>query len=207
MIIKSAGFLISNTDYNKCPPANLPEYAFIGRSNVGKSSLINLLTNNKNLAKISNKPGKTKLINHFIINEKWYLVDLPGYGYAKVSIKDRDQWVLSFEKYILNRENLVLLFVLIDSRIPPQKIDMKFLRWLGKYEVPFAIVFTKIDKLTKKKVNENISNYKNELLKEWEFLPDIFESSSETKTGRDEILNFIENLNKKFNISLTGLSL
>jgi GTP-binding protein len=165
------------------------------------------LTNVKNLGKISNKPGKTRLINHFIINENWYLVDLPGYGYAKVSIKNRELWVKSFQKYIIKRENLISLFVLIDSRISPQKIDLDFLRWLGINKIPFSIVFTKIDKLSKRGLHENLINYKNELLKEWEFLPEIFETSVISKEGKDQILNFIENLNKKFNISLSGVSL
>jgi len=207
MYINSAKFIISNTDYKKCPKANLPEYAFIGRSNVGKSSLINMLTNAKNLAKTSNKPGKTKLINHFIINDNWYLVDLPGYGYAKDSQKKRAEWMKSIEKYIINRTNLVSLFVLIDSRIPPQTNDLTFIKWLGNNGIPFIIVFTKIDKLTKKKVDENIIEYKNKLLEEWESLPNIFESSIITKKGKDEILDFIEDLNKKFDISLTNISL
>jgi GTP-binding protein len=196
MIIKSAKFVISNTDLKKCPAPNKHEYAFIGRSNVGKSSLINMLTSRKKLAKTSATPGKTQLINHFIINNEWYLVDLPGYGYAKVSKEKRDNWQGFITEYLLKRENLFNTFVLIDSRLEPQKIDLEFLEWLGKNHVPFCIVFTKADKLTSSKLALNIANYKDELLKNWEELPVFFISSAETNLGKDEILKYIEETNK-----------
>jgi GTP-binding protein len=195
MQIKTAKFVISNTDYKKCPAPNLPEYAFIGRSNVGKSSLINMLTNHNKLAKVSGQPGKTQLINHFIINENWYLVDLPGYGYAKVSKKQRGQWQKFIRDYLVNRENLYCLFILVDSRLEPQKIDIEFINWVGKRMIPFAVVFTKSDKLTKNKLASNIAAYKAELLKYWEELPTTFITSSVDKAGKDEILNFIDNIN------------
>lgn len=198
MIIKTAKFLISNTNLELCPKPNLPEYAFIGRSNVGKSSLINMLTNHKKLAKISTKPGKTRLINHFLINEEWYLVDLPGYGYAKVSKTDRKNWKIFINKYIQNRQNLVCLFVLIDSRIEPQKIDLEFMEWLGIKKFPFAMVFTKSDKLSSSKIDSNVAHYKNKMLKSWEVMPQYFVSSAIKKTGKKEILEYIENLNVKF---------
>lgn len=206
MKIKSAEFVISNTDYKKCPKPVLPEYAFIGRSNVGKSSLINMLTRNNSLAKISNKPGKTKLINHFLINGNWYLVDLPGYGYAKDSQKNREEWMKNINKYLLNRTNLMTLFVLIDSRIPPQEIDLSFMRWLGTNGISFTIVFTKIDKLSKLKIETNVEEYKTRLLQEWEALPDVFLSSTITKMGMEEILKFISEINKKFVVPLTNIS-
>ena len=196
--IKSAQFVISNTDVSKCPAPTLPEYAFIGRSNVGKSSLINMLCARKDLAKTSGKPGKTQLINHFIINEKWYLVDLPGYGYAQTSKDNRQKWDGFIQEYILNRKNLMCLLVLIDCRIPPQKIDVEFMDWLGENQIPFVLVFTKTDKLTKGKLAQNIEHYKNEMKKHWEELPECFYTSSEKKEGRKEVLGFIENTNKLF---------
>ena len=196
MLIKSASFLQSNTNVNKLPKPDKPEYAFIGRSNVGKSSLINMLTGNSKLAKVSATPGKTITINHFIINNEWYLVDLPGYGFAKRSQKDREMWKKMLDAYILGRPNLVMTFVLVDSRIKPQKIDLDFISSLGENQVPFAIIFTKADKLGSGQLSANIEVYKNELLKEWEELPTMIVTSSEKKTGRDEILNLIENYNK-----------
>lgn len=196
MIIKSSSFVISNTDYKKCPSGTNPEYAFIGRSNVGKSSLINMLTGRKNLAMTSQKPGKTLLINHFIINDEWYLVDLPGYGYAKTSKDKREKLARIIEIYILNRVQLTNLFVLIDSRIEAQKIDLEFMEWLGEKGVPFSIIFTKVDKLSKAKINTHIENYKNVLLETWEELPPIFISSAETREGKEEILGYIEDINR-----------
>ncbi len=195
MIIKSAQFIMSNTDVKKCPDANLPEYAFIGRSNVGKSSLINMLTNHKKLAKISTKPGKTQLINHFLINNDWYLVDLPGYGYAKTSKQLRTTWAGFIKKYLTNRENLVCIFVLIDSRHEPQKIDLDFMYNLAVNQLPFVMVFTKSDKQTKNKLNQNIQNYFKEMLKTWEEPPMHFVTSSSTKDGRIEVLEYIDKLN------------
>jgi len=194
-MIKQAHFLCSNTDVKKCPPADKPEYAFIGRSNVGKSSLINMLVGQNGLAKVSVRPGKTQLINHFIIDEKWYLVDLPGYGYAKVSISIKEKFQKIISNYILHRENLYCLFVLIDIRHDPQKIDIEFISWLGENQIPFAIVFTKADKLGKVSGAKNVEVYKQELKKLWEELPPILVSSSEDGTGRDEIIAFIENVN------------
>tara|TARA_B100001540_G_scaffold240769_1_gene215459 strand:+ start:320 stop:931 length:612 start_codon:yes stop_codon:yes gene_type:complete len=198
MKIKNAQFVISNTNYKLCPKENMPEYAFIGRSNVGKSSLINALVNNKNLAKTSGKPGKTQLINHFIINNNWYLVDLPGFGYAKISKEKRKEFETMISNYLLNRKNLVCLFVLIDSRHKPQSIDQEFMQWLAKKEIPFAIVFTKSDKLGKNILQKNIDFYKSEMLKEWEELPDLFITSSEQKKGTEEIKDFIKKLNLSF---------
>ena len=198
MIIKTASFLQSNTNVTKLPKPDKPEYAFIGRSNVGKSSLINMLTGNNKLAKVSATPGKTITINHFIINDEWYLVDLPGYGFAKRSQKDREMWKKMLDAYILGRQNLVMTFVLVDSRIKPQKIDLDFIAGLGENQMPFAIVFTKADKLGSTQLSANIEVYKNELLKEWEELPTMIVTSSEKKTGRDEILNLIEGYNKDF---------
>ncbi len=198
MEIKSAVFVISNTEVAKCPVSVLPEYAFIGRSNVGKSSLINMLCNRKSLAKTSVKPGKTQLINHFLINQNWYLVDLPGYGYAKVAKEQREKWNVFIQQYILKRSNLVCLMVLIDSRISAQKIDLEFMRWLGKNSIPFVIVFTKIDKLSKRQFSDNITAYTLELEKFWEELPLCFYTSAEDKTGRTELLAFIESTNKLF---------
>jgi GTP-binding protein len=199
MLIKSAEFVISNTDYRKCPDTDFPEYAFIGRSNVGKSSLINMLTNNKNLAKTSSKPGKTLLINHFIINNEWYLVDLPGYGYASTSKKMRDSLQKIIQDYILYRMQMTNLFVLIDSRHEPQKIDLEFIEWLGENAVPFSIVFTKSDKISGAKLEENTNNYKNILSGQWEELPPVFITSSEKKQGKDELLDYIAAINKQLN--------
>ena len=182
---------MSNSSVHKCPTPDRPEYAFIGRSNVGKSSLINMITNHKKLAKTSSRPGKTQLINHFAINDDWYLVDLPGYGYAKISKTERDKFQAYIIDYIEKRENLYCLFVLIDSRLAPQKIDIEFITWLGEKRVPFAIVFTKTDKLGKNQLASNVAHYKRELKKEWGELPDVFLSSSETGLGKKEILDFI----------------
>ena len=198
MIIKQAEFVISNTNIDKCPKPNMPEYAFIGRSNVGKSSLINMLTGRKKLAKISVKPGKTQLINHFIINEDWYLVDLPGYGYAKVSKTSKEKWQKFIYKYIENRENLVCLFVLIDSRLEPQKIDLDFIENLGQKHIPFALVYTKADKLTKIKLEKNIETFRKKMLETWEELPNEFITSSEKVIGRDDVLSYIDELNKLY---------
>lgn len=196
MNIKSATFVISNTDVRKCPEGNLPEYAFIGRSNVGKSSLINMLTNRKGLAMTSATPGKTLLINHFLINEEWHLVDLPGYGFAQRGMAQREQLRQIIESYILQREQLVCLFVLIDCRHPAQKIDLEFMEWLGENGVPFAIIFTKTDKISKGRLKENIKAYQETMLGTWEELPPMLCSSSENKEGREEILDFIEQINK-----------
>lgn len=196
MIIKSAEFVISNTDVKKCPTSTLPEYAFIGRSNVGKSSLINMLTQRKGLAMTSQKPGKTQLINHFLINNEWYLVDLPGYGFARVGQSNRERLKSIIEDYILEREQLTNLFILLDCRHEPQKIDLEFIEWAGENGVPFALVFTKADKLSKGKLASNIEAYKQTLLESWEELPPIFITSSEAKEGRDELLNYIEDINK-----------
>ena len=198
MIIKSAQFITSNTSVDKCPEPLKPEYAFIGRSNVGKSSLINMLTNQKGLAKTSSKPGKTQLINHFLINEVWYLVDLPGYGFAKVAKSLKSQWDKMIENYLLKRPNLMNVFLLIDSRLEPQKIDLAFMNWLGMKNIPFSLVFTKIDKLKLLEKNNNINNYKKQLLENWEELPPIFITSSETQLGKEEILTFIDETNNLF---------
>ncbi len=200
MNIKSAEFVISNTDYNKCPEGNNPEYAFIGRSNVGKSSLINMLANKRGLAMTSSKPGKTLLINHFIINKEWYLVDLPGYGYATISKVMRANLKKIIDGYILNREQMLNLFLLIDSRHEPQKIDTEFMEWLGVSGVPFSIVFTKADKLSTTQLQKNISIYKEKLQESWEELPPIFITSSEKKMGRDEILDYIDSINKEMKV-------
>jgi GTP-binding protein len=195
MKIKSADFVISNTDIDKCPKERIPEYAFIGRSNVGKSSLINMLTGRKSLAKTSGKPGKTQLINHFKINDNWFLVDLPGYGYAKVSKKNRSIFAKFIYEYLEKRENLICTFVLVDSRHEPQKIDMLFMEWLGQNQIPFVIVFTKMDKLSSSQLNKNITKYKTEMLKTWEDIPQTFRSSAESGLGKSEILKFIEQTN------------
>lgn len=196
MEIKSAEFVISNTDVKKCPEGNLPEYAFIGRSNVGKSSLINMLTNRKGLAMTSQKPGKTQLINHFIINNNWYLVDLPGYGYAQRGKDGREKIRKIIDSYILKRMQLTNLFLLLDCRHEAQKIDLDFMEWLGTSEIPFSIIFTKTDKLSKSRLTENINAYKDKLLESWEELPPILLSSSATREGRDEILSYIDKINK-----------
>lgn len=196
MKIKSAEFVISNTDVNKCPTDNKPEYAFIGRSNVGKSSLINMLTDHKGLAMTSQKPGKTLLINHFLINNEWYLVDLPGYGYAQRGAQQREQLAKIIRTYILKREQLTNLFVLVDSRHEPQAIDMEFIRWLGENGVPFSIVLTKSDKLSNTRLNESLERFKSKLAEEWEELPPVFVTSSLQKTGRDNLLDYIEQINQ-----------
>lgn len=198
MKIKTSKFLMSNTDPGKCPKPDKPEYAFIGRSNVGKSSLINMITGRKSLAKISGKPGKTRLINHFLINESWYLVDLPGYGYAKIGKSQKEKWMLFIMAYIRNRENLMCLFVLIDSRIEPQKIDLEFIETLGEYGIPFNLVFTKTDKISPNKIQMNISAFKAKMLETWEDTPGYHISSARTGSGKNEILEFIEKTNKEF---------
>ena len=198
MIIKSAEFTVSNTEISKCPEPKLPEYAFIGRSNVGKSSLINMLTNNSKLAKTSQAPGKTRLINHFLINNNWYVVDLPGYGFAKTSKSMRESWQKMIAAYMQKRTNLMLVFVLIDSRIPPQRIDIDFINWLGQNGVPLNIVFTKTDKINQRELSKNINLFKDEMLKTWEEMPVTFISSAKDTTGRDEILSYIEELNPQF---------
>lgn len=187
----SASFVISNTDYQKCPKPDVPEFAFIGRSNVGKSSLINMLTSRKGLAKTSGKPGKTQLINHFLIDESWYLVDLPGYGYAKTSKKNREAWGKMIQDYLLNRENLQICFVLIDSRLDPQKIDLEFIQWLGENGIPLALVFTKADKQSTNKGHQAIAKFKRAMKQSWEVLPMIFLTSSETGLGKDELSEYI----------------
>lgn len=199
MEIKNAEFVISNTDVNKCPAGTFPEYAFIGRSNVGKSSLINMLTGRKGLAMTSATPGKTMLINHFLINKSWYIVDLPGYGYAKRGQKGQEQIQRIIESYILQREQMTNLFVLIDSRHEPQPIDLAFIEWLGENGVPFAIVFTKADKLKGGRLNANIREYLNKLQEQWEELPPYFITSSESRMGREELLSYIESINKEIN--------
>ncbi|MBO8476755.1 MAG: YihA family ribosome biogenesis GTP-binding protein [Bacteroidetes bacterium] len=196
MIIKEAKFVISNSDVRKCPEGDVPEYAFIGRSNVGKSSLINMLTGRKGLAMTSASPGKTMLINHFLINGEWYLVDLPGYGYAQRSKESREELRRMIESYVLKRRQMTNLFVLVDSRHKPQKIDVEFITWLGEHGVPFSIVFTKLDKIGVNVGKDNIARYKQTLLEFWEELPPIFGTSSVDNRGRDEILDYIEQINR-----------
>lgn len=198
MKIKTAEFVISNTDIAKCPTPQLPEYAFIGRSNVGKSSLINALTQRKSLAKVSGKPGKTQTINHFLINDDWYLVDLPGYGYAKTSKKNRSAFASIIRTYILNRQNLVALFVLVDCRHDPQPNDLAFMRWLAENEIPFVIVFTKGDKLPEPKLNTQIKRYTHELKKEWDPTPPMIITSATARTGLNELLLYVEQNNPLF---------
>ncbi len=192
MIIKSAEFIISNTDCQKCPETTKPEFAFIGRSNVGKSSLINMLVEQKKLAKVSGTPGKTQTINHFFINQEWFLVDLPGYGYAKLSKEDRWNFGKMIESYLENRRNLFCTFILIDSRLPLQSIDLDFINWMGKHELPIALVLTKTDKLKQSELGKSKFNIESALLKSWEELPPVFITSSEKKSGRDKLLGFIE---------------
>jgi len=199
MIVKQASFVISNTDYKKCPEDEKAEYAFIGRSNVGKSSLINALTNNKSLAKTSGKPGKTQLINHFLINKEWYMVDLPGYGYAKTSKSNRAIFHKMISDYLINRKNLISLFVLIDSRHELQDIDSEFMQWLAENEIPFSIIFTKTDKLSKTKLSKNIKAFKQNMLEDWSELPNIFSTSAIKKDGLEEVLSYINKLNLEFN--------
>ena len=196
MTIKSAEYTISSARVQQCPAGELPEFAFIGRSNVGKSSLINMLTGRLNLAKTSSTPGKTVLINHFLINAQWYLVDLPGYGYAKRGMQQRDELQRMISSYILQREQMMNLFLLIDSRHEPQRIDLEFIEWLGENGIPFSIVFTKADKLSKGKLVANVKHYLSELSKQWEELPPYFITSSETRQGRDEVLDYIEKILK-----------
>ena len=196
MKIRSAEFLMSNSNVIKAPKDRIPEYAFIGRSNVGKSSLINMLMERKDLAKISGKPGKTQLINHFKINHEWFLVDLPGYGYAQISKKKRTIFQYFIENYFKEREQLVCTFVLIDSRHDPQKIDLEFMQFLGKTQIPFCLVFTKADKLGSSKINKQITSYKKKLLDTWETLPTTFLTSSTTGLGRKEFLEFIDGINQ-----------
>jgi len=196
MKINKAEFIISNTEVALCPQEQIPEYAFIGRSNVGKSSLINMLVERKNLAKTSSTPGKTRLINHFKINHEWFLCDLPGYGYAKVSKKDRNFFAKMIEQYGIQRTNLVCFFVLVDARHPPQQVDLDFIEWLGDSKLPFVVVLTKIDKINQTLKTKNLDLLKLELSKTWEELPKIFETSAEKKIGRDTILGFIDETNK-----------
>lgn len=198
MIIKTAEYLQSEADWRKCPPPNLPEYAFIGRSNVGKSSLINMLTNNKSLAKTSSKPGKTQTINHFLINKNWYLVDLPGYGFARTSKTNREKWRKMISDYLLFRENLQLVFVLADARIEPQRIDIDFINNLGENGIPFAIIFTKTDKVSGSKAMSNMQKMKNILSETWEELPLMMQSSAVSGAGKENILNFIEEINQQY---------
>lgn len=198
MIIKSATFICSNTKVSALPVANMPEYAFIGRSNVGKSSLINMLVNQHGLAKTSQRPGKTQLINHFLINEKWYIVDLPGYGYAKVSKNSRENWEKFIRNYITKRESLQCVFVLIDSRLEPQKIDLEFCCWMGEIQIPFVLAFTKADKQSITKTNQNVAAFKKALGGWFEEIPPCFVTSSEKNLGREEILNFVDQTNLDF---------
>lgn len=197
MNINKSEYVVSNPDYSKCPQTNQPEFAFIGRSNVGKSSLINMLTNKNGLAKTSSTPGKTLLINHFLINDAWYIVDLPGYGYAQRGKESREKLKHIIQSYILGRAQMTNLFVLVDSRHKPQKIDLEFMQWLGENEVPFSIVFTKMDKLGKEAGQRNVEAYKAQLLEQWEELPPLFITSSEDRRGRDELLNYIEEINRQ----------
>jgi len=199
MIIKEATFISSNTSVSQCPTTDLPEYAFIGRSNVGKSSLINMLTNHSKLAKTSSFPGKTQLINHFKINNNWYLVDLPGYGWAKVSKESREKWFKMIKAYLQQRQNLACVFLLIDSRHEPQQSDLEFIKLLGSLQIPFVLVFTKTDKQSDIKTHKGIEAYKQKLLETWEELPQIFITSTSEKKGRDEILNFIDQVNSELN--------
>ena len=198
MEINTAEYVISSPDYTMCPPPDKAEYAFIGRSNVGKSSVINMLSNNQKLAKTSGTPGKTQLINHFIINKSWYIVDLPGYGFAKVSLRDRNRWEQMIENYLRKRENLVNIFVLIDSRHGPQEIDLDFVNQLGEWQIPFALIFTKADKETQRVVAANVKAFLNAMRKDWEFLPAHFVTSAVKKLGRDKILKFIGEANERY---------
>jgi len=198
MVINSSAYIISNPDYTACPKPDRPEYAFIGRSNVGKSSLINMLVNNERLAKTSNTPGKTKLLNHFIINNAWYIVDLPGYGFAKVSQAERKRWEKMIEDYLRKRENLVTVFILIDSRHEPQKIDLEFVNQLGKWQVPFCLVFTKADKENQRTVSANVKAFLDKMRETWQFLPQHFVTSAVKKLGRDKVLHLIEEMNAEF---------
>ena len=196
MTIKSAEFIVSNSTYKKCPTDGKPEYAFIGRSNVGKSSLINMLTGVKGLAKTSGRPGKTQLINHFLINKEWYIVDLPGYGYARTAKTSRKAWAKMIEDYMLKRETLVNVFLLIDSRIPPQNIDIEFANFLGSNGIPLTIVFTKTDKENQRTVSGNVNEFKNRLLQDWDSLPDMMLTSSATGYGKEPMLEYIDKINE-----------
>ena len=198
MKIKTAEFVVSNSEVSKCPDSKLPEYAFIGRSNVGKSSLINMLTERKNLAKTSGRPGKTQLINHFLINQSWHLVDLPGYGYARVSKSAKKTFQKFITAYFEKREQMICAFVLIDSRHKPQPIDLEFMQWLGEHQVPFCIIFTKADKMKPKALERNINDYQAEMLQTWTEMPQYFISSSSNGMGRDEILDYIDSINEQF---------
>jgi GTP-binding protein len=204
MVIRSSTYVISSPDYTLCPAPDRPEYAFIGRSNVGKSSLINMLTNNSHLAKTSGTPGKTQLINHFNINDEWYIVDLPGYGFAKVSQSERNRWEQMIENYLRKRETLVSVFVLIDSRHSPQKIDLEFLERLRKWDIPFSLVFTKADKENQRTVSQNVKSFLDKMRQNWQFLPQHFISSTVKKMGRDKILDLIEEMNGEFERETSG---
>ena len=199
MQIKSAEFVVSNQDVAKCPNNNIPEYAFIGRSNVGKSSLINMLTDRKSLAKTSGRPGKTQLINHFIVNDNWYLVDLPGYGYARVSKSSKKVFQKFITAYFEKRKQLVSAFVLVDIRHKPQPIDLEFMQWLGENTIPFSIIFTKADKLKPKAIENHIEDYKTILLETWEEMPNYFVTSASKKIGKDTLLEYIDSINKEIN--------
>ena len=201
MLIKSAEFIMSNSDVAKCPKDRLPEYAFIGRSNVGKSSLINMLMQRKSLAKTSGRPGKTQLINHFLINKNWYLVDLPGYGYARVSKSSKKVFQKFITKYFQKREQMVLAFVLVDCRLEPQTIDLEFMQWMGENQVPFSIIFTKADKLKPNALQRNIEAYEQKMLESWEEMPQYFITSASNSQGRDELLGFLGNLNSQIDVS------
>jgi GTP-binding protein len=201
MLIKSAEFVVSNSDVAKCPKDRLPEYAFIGRSNVGKSSLINMLMQRKSLAKTSGRPGKTQLINHFLINKNWYLVDLPGYGYARVSKSSKKVFQKFITKYFEKREQMILAFVLVDCRLEPQPIDLEFMQWMGESQVPFSIIFTKADKLKPNALKRNIESYEQKMLEVWEEMPQYFITSASNFDGRDELLGFLGNLNTQIDVS------
>lgn len=197
MLIKSASFLASAAKLDQCPPGNKPEFAFIGRSNVGKSSLINMLVGVKGLAKTSSTPGKTQLLNYFIINEKWFLVDLPGYGFAKVSRSEREKWEKRLYEYLKKRDNLYCVFVLVDSRLEPQKSDLEMINWLGENQVPLAIIFTKADKMKPKALEESVEVWKKTLLEDWTDLPTMMITSAENKNGKEEVLDFIGKYSEK----------
>ncbi|PKP03409.1 MAG: YihA family ribosome biogenesis GTP-binding protein [Bacteroidetes bacterium HGW-Bacteroidetes-9] len=205
MKIKTADFIASNTELSKCPVADRPEYAFIGRSNVGKSSLINKLLERNNLARISSTPGKTRLINHFLVNNEWYLVDLPGYGYAKISKKEREKWEGMIRRYLTRRENLMNTFILIDSRIEPKNSDIEFINWFGEQQLPFTIVFTKADKNNANALAANTSAFLKKLSEHWETLPDVFITSAESGLGREDILDFIGKGNIEYKAFLSGI--
>lgn len=201
MLIKSAEFVVSNSDVGKCPKDRLPEYAFIGRSNVGKSSLINMLMQRKSLAKTSGRPGKTQLINHFLINKNWYLVDLPGYGYARVSKSSKKVFQKFITKYFEKREQMILAFVLVDCRLEPQPIDLEFMQWMGESQVPFSIIFTKADKLKPNALKRNIEAYEQKMIETWEEMPQYFITSATNSEGRDDLLGFLGNLNTQIDVS------